>query len=74
MAKRIDLLKETIEALTEAANLDRENPSRYTSEGYLKPLCAPDEHKPFRNSRRCEICGSVVRGEGANLAMPPAQQ
>ncbi|QJD98637.1 hypothetical protein HH212_00090 [Massilia forsythiae] len=74
MAKRVDLLKESIQALTEAVNLNRENPSRYTSEGYLKPLCAPDKHKPFRNSMRCEVCGLVVRGEGANLATPPAQQ
>jgi len=69
MPKRIDWHKELMDGLLEAANLNRENPSRYTSEGYLKPLCAPDEHKPFRNSKRCEVCGLVVRGEGANLPL-----
>jgi hypothetical protein len=70
MGKRIDWSKRLTHAILEGLNHSRENPSRYTSEGYLKPLCAPDEHKPFGKSTRCEICGLVVRGDGANL--PPA--
>lgn len=73
MPKRVDWYKELMDGLLEAVNLNRENPSRYTSEGCLKPLCAPDEHKPFRNSKRCEICGLVVRGDGANLSIAPGE-
>lgn len=73
MPKRVDWLKRHMDQLMETVNIGRENPSRYTSEGYLKPLCAPDEHRPFRNSTRCEVCGLIVNGSGANLPMAPGQ-
>lgn len=73
MPNRVDWHKQMMGDLLEVVNLNRENPSRYTSEGHLKPLCAPDEHRPFRNSTRCEVCGLVVRGSGASMPMAPGQ-
>lgn len=67
--KRVDLLTQLKSVVGEAENWRRENPSRYTGDGYLKPLCEPDQHKPFGKSIRCEICGLVVRGAGANLPL-----
>jgi hypothetical protein len=46
--------------LQEAADRRRTNPSRYTGDGYLKPICAPGEHSQFMGSAKCEICGVVI--------------
>jgi hypothetical protein len=60
MAARIDWSKKLTEAITESVNYRRTNPSRYTGNGYLKPICAPGEHSQFMDSVKCEVCGIVV--------------
>lgn len=73
MAKRIDWIKRLEGAIARTAEWDRKNPSRYTSLGYLKRLCAPDAHQPYGDSTKCEKCGLVVRGDGANLPLAPGE-
>lgn len=46
------------DALTTADDARRRSPSRYTSEGNLKPVCAV--HRPYKDSPVCEVCGTMV--------------
>lgn len=73
MAKKWPTYERMLAAMAEADTYWRENPSRYTGTGRLKRLCAPDAHKPYGNSTKCEKCGLVVRGDGANLPLAPGE-
>lgn len=72
MTKRRDEVAELMAAIRHSFDARRENTSRYESDGSLKPLCAPDQHKPLGKSTRCEKCGLIVRGDGANLQLTKA--
>lgn len=52
--------KRFLEVLTETLNYRRVNPSRWTRDGYLKPICPDGQHKQFGGSAKCEVCGVVV--------------
>lgn len=69
MARQNKAMSQLMDAIRASYDARRENVSRYDGDGSLKPLCAPDAHKPYGNSTRCEKCGLVVRGDGANLPL-----
>lgn len=73
MTRRRVAMDQLMEAIRHSFDLSRENPSRYACDGTLKPVCAPDEHRPYGNSVMCEKCGMVVRGAGANLPLAPGE-
>lgn len=73
MTKRRDVVAELMAAIRYSFDARRENTSRYESDGSLKPVCAPDQHKPFGRSARCAKCGLVVCVDGANLPLAPGE-
>lgn len=54
------LLKKLTDAIAEADDYRRRNPSRWTSDGRLKRKCAHGKHKPYGDSALCERCGVRV--------------
>lgn len=73
MKRQRKAVADLMAAITESFDTRRENPSRYEIDGSLKPLCSPEKHKPYGRSTKCEICGLVVRGSGANLPLAPGK-
>lgn len=73
MKKKWPPYERMLAAMFEADICRRENPSRYTGTGRLKRLCSSEAHKPYGKSTKCEKCGLVVRGDGANLPLAPGE-
>jgi len=58
-------MKQLTDAITIAEAARRRNPSRYTSDGYLKPVCADGRHQSFDGALACEVCGVAAFATGS---------